>query len=376
MKTRNKKKLPMKVDDLESFLKEKFEKNPDLVFSKYEQQNGKKVGVCFIGYQVDTDKVEEFLLQPLLSMEEKWTNKEIINRTPLNDVKTSHSLEEILQKLLVGEVFVYVEGEKEVLSYLLLNKEKRSLEKAETESLVLGPKIGFTESIVTNMNIVRWRIKSTDLVLEDYTIGKLNPRDIRLIYLKSIANEEDVNTMRQRIKELDVDEVEDSAVLSQYLADSQSNIFPSFQSTELPDRFTYAITKGKVGILMENSPTGIIAPANLFSFIESTEDLYMNWYAGTFLRLLRFIAMFFTVIVTPLYVAIITYQYSIIPTQLLISIGQSRAAVPFPPLIEALILEFLIELLREAGARLPTKVGQTMVLSEVLLLDRQQLQLV
>lgn len=366
----------MKVDDLESFLKEKFEKNPDLVFSKYEQQNGKKVGVCFIGYQVDTDKVEEFLLQPLLSMEEKWTNKEIINRTPLNDVKTSHSLEEILQKLLVGEVFVYVEGEKEVLSYLLLNKEKRSLEKAETESLVLGPKIGFTESIVTNMNIVRWRIKSTDLVLEDYTIGKLNPRDIRLIYLKSIANEEDVNTMRQRIKELDVDEVEDSAVLSQYLADSQSNIFPSFQSTELPDRFTYAITKGKVGILMENSPTGIIAPANLFSFIESTEDLYMNWYAGTFLRLLRFIAMFFTVIVTPLYVAIITYQYSIIPTQLLISIGQSRAAVPFPPLIEALILEFLIELLREAGARLPTKVGQTMVLSEVLLLDRQQLQLV
>ncbi|WHX24791.1 spore germination protein [Virgibacillus halodenitrificans] len=360
MKTRNKKKLPMKVDDLESFLKEKFEKNPDLVFSKYEQQNGKKVGVCFIGYQVDTDKVEEFLLQPLLSMEEKWTNKEIINRTPLNDVQTSHSLEEILQKLLVGEVFIYVEGEKEILSYLLLNKEKRSLEKAETESLVLGPKIGFTESIVTNMNIVRWRIKSTDLVLEDYTIGKLNPRDIRLIYLKSIANEEDVNTMRQRIKELDVDEVEDSAVLSQYLADSQSNIFPSFQSTELPDRFTYAITKGKVGILMENSPTGIIAPANLFSFIESTEDLYMNWYAGTFLRLLRFIAMFFTVIVTPLYVAIITYQYSIVPTQLLISIGQSRAAVPFPPLIEALILEFLIELLREAGARLPTKVGQTM----------------
>src|SRR5699024_11739170 len=122
----------------------------------------------------------------------------------------------------------------------------------------------------------------------------------------------------------------------------------------------YGVTKGKIGVLVENSPMAIVAPANLFSFLESTEDLYMRWHEGTFLRLLRIVALFFSFIITPLYVAVATYQFGLIPTHLVISLGESRGQVPFPPLLEALILEFLMELLREAGARLPTKVGQTM----------------
>ncbi len=178
--------------------------------------------------------------------------------------------------------------------------------------------------------------------------------------MKNIANEEDIQTMKQRLQELDVDEVEDTFVLAQYFEDSQSNLFPQFDMTERPDQFTYHITKGKIGVLVENSPSGFTAPISLFSFLESMEDLYMRWQPGTFLRLLRFGAMLFSILITPTYVAALTYQYAIIPTQILISLGQSRAAVPFPPIFEALLLEVLLELLREAGARLPTKVGQTM----------------
>ncbi len=100
-------------------------------------------------------------------------------------------------------MFIYIEGEKKVISYVLLNKEKRGLEKAETESLVLGPKIAFTESLVTNMNIIRWRIRSNDLELEELVVGNSIPADVRLVYMKSVANEEDVQTMRQRIQDLD-----------------------------------------------------------------------------------------------------------------------------------------------------------------------------
>ncbi|AIF42662.1 spore germination protein [Virgibacillus sp. SK37] len=351
--------FPTEIEQLEEIMQSKFKDNPDLSFSKYEHM-GKKIAVFYIGYQVDTEKVEKSILSTLLNKEVEWTNPLLLNTIPLNSGTTIDSLDKILERILIGEVFIYIEGESEVVSYLLLNKEKRSLAQAETESLVLGPKVAFTESLTTNMNIVRWRIKSTDLVLEEFTIGKVNPRQVRLVFMKSVANDEDVQTMRQRLKELDVDEIEDSSVLKQYLADSQLHIFPQFLSTELPDRFTYAITKGKLGLMVENSPMGVIAPSSLFSFIESTEDIYMNWYAGTFLRAVRFIALFLSIVITPIYVAITTYQYSIIPTQLLISIGQSRAQVPFPPILEALLLEFLIELLREAGARLPTKVGQTM----------------
>lgn len=353
--------FPLKIDMLEDLLKKQFENNPDLKFSRYVINN-KKVAVFFLDYQIEIDKLQQSLLQPLLNIDENktLTNDTLLDELPLNSGSTSQALKSILEKLIIGEVFIYIENENSIVSYSILLKESRSLEKAETESLVLGPKISFTESLAKNMNVIRWRIKSTDLVFEEIKIGHLSPRDVRLVYLKSIANEVDINTMRQRLEELDVDEIEDTIVLKQYIEDSQTNLFPQFDETELPDRFTYNITRGKIGVLVENSPTAFIAPATLFSFLESTEDLYMRWQAGSFLRIMRFLAMVFSILITPTYVAAVTYQYAIIPTQLLVSIGQSRAAVPFPPIFEALLLEFLLELLREAGARLPTKVGQTM----------------
>jgi hypothetical protein len=354
--------FPLKVETLEKILFDKCHESSYLKFTTYTIQN-RKVAVFFIDFQVDMDKFQLSLLKPLINYEKnekKLTSPNLLNELPLNSGRTTSEINEIIQNLILGAVFIYVEGEFETLYYLLPQKESRNVEKAETESIVLGPQISFTESLVKNMNIVSWRIKSHNLVFEEFKVGKLSPKEIRLVYMKNIANEDDIQTMRQRIKELDVDEVEDAIVLKQYLEDSQSNMFPQFDITERPDRFTYNVTKGKVGILVENSPSGFTAPATIFSFLETTEDLYMRWQAGSFLRLLRFLSMLFSILVTPTYVAALTYQYAIIPTQILISIGQSRAAVPFPPIFEALLLEFLLELLREAGARLPTKVGQTM----------------
>src|SRR5699024_2203595 len=139
------------------------------------------------------------------------------------------------------------------------------------------------------------------------------------------------------------------SVLKQYLEDHSTNIFPQFYITELPDHLGYTVKQGKVGVLAANSSMAFIGPSTFFSFFESMEDIYMRWEAGAFLRLLRFIAIAITLLVTPFYIAIVTYQYELIPTTLLTTIGESRAGVPFPPVIEALLLELLIELLREAG---------------------------
>ncbi|WP_047979845.1 spore germination protein [Ornithinibacillus contaminans] len=353
--------FPLKIEELKKLLDNKFVNNPDLNFSTHKK-NGKDFAIFYIDYQVDVNIMHRDLFEPLLQFGEEvvLSNQSILDTLPLSSGSTSETLDDILNKIIIGEVFIYIENEPAAVSFSLLKKQSRSLEKAETESLVLGPKISFTESLATNMNIIRWRIKSTDLVMEEVKVGKLSPRLVRIVYVKSVANEDDVNTMRQRIEELDVDEIEDSVVLKQYLEDSQTNLFPQFDATELPDRFTYNVTKGKIGVLVENSPTAFLAPSTLFSFLESTEDLYMRWQAGAFLRNLRFIAMIFSIFLTPTYVAAVTYQYAVIPTEMLISIGESRAAVPFPPIFEALLLELLLELLREAGARLPTKVGQTM----------------
>ncbi|MFC4024572.1 spore germination protein [Oceanobacillus longus] len=350
--------FPSKMEQLEELLTSKFENNTDLSFSVYNHLN-KKIAVFYIPYQVTPEKVEALLLKPLLENDNAWDHEKVLNDIPLSSGEKTTVLEEILEKIINGHVIIYVENEDMAINYPMLNVQKRALSKAETETVVIGPQVAFTESLTTNLNIMRWRIRSTDLVMEKIMVGERFPREVRLVYVKSIANETDIHTMRQRLQELHVDEVEDNNVLMQYIEDDSFTVFPQFYSTELPDRATYAITKGRIGVLMENSPNAILAPSTLFSFFESTEDLYMRWNTGSFLRILRFISMIIAVTLTPLYVAGVTYHFETIPTQLLVSVGQSRASVPFPPIFEAIFLELMIELLREAGARLPTKVGQT-----------------
>ncbi len=349
--------FPIKIEKFEKLLKDKFENNPDLIFSTFEIGE-KKVCVFYLSYQVQTERLDNFLLKPLLNISELSTSN-ILNEVPIGGGSTTDTLEDMLEGLLIGKVYVYVEDEGKAAYYLIIRKESRQLAKSENESVVLGPQVAFTESLITNLNVIRWSIRSTDLVLEKIMIGKRFKTEVRMIYVKSIANDEHVNTMRQRLQELDIDKVEDSNVLAQLIEDSSSTIFPQYYLTELADRLSYTVSQGRIGVLVENNPQAIIAPSTIFSFFESTEDMYMRWNAGSFLRILRFIAMFISIILTPLYVAAVTYHYELIPPRELITIGQSRAIVPFPPIIEALFLEFLIELLREAGARLPTKVGQT-----------------
>ena len=353
--------FPLKVDELKILVKSTFENNSaeDLLFSIYEH-NGKKIAVFGITYLIDTDKLEDSLLNSLLSHKEAWTSQSLLNDIPLGNGSTAASFQDILDQLLTGNVFIYIEEERDIVYYSLYQEEKRSIEISQSESIIVGPQLAFNESLSTNLNILRQLNKSTDLVMEKMTVGSKIPREVRLVYLKSTANEADVNTMRQRIQDLDIDELEDSSVLKKYIQDSSKSIFPQFYLTELPNRLSYTIQEGKIGVLVENSSLSIIGPSTFFSFFETMEDVYMNWASGSALRILRILATVVALLLTPFYVAVVTYQYEVIPTQLLISIGQSRAGVPFPPIIEALFIELLIELLREAGARLPTKVGQTM----------------
>lgn len=353
--------FPLTVDELENLVKGAFENNSadDLLFSIYEHE-GKKIAVFGITYIIDTDRLENSLLDTILNHTKAWTSQSLLNDIPLGNGSATSSFPDILDHLLTGNVFIYIEGEYDIVYYSLYKEEKRSIEVSESESIVVGPQLAFTESLTTNLNILRQLNKSTDLVLEKLSVGKKIPREVRLIYLKSTANETDVNTLRQRIQDLDIDELEDSTILKKYIQDDPKSIFPQFYLTELPNRLSYTIQEGKIGVLVENSSLSIIGPSTFFSFFESMEDVYMNWISGSALRILRLLATVAALLLSPLYVAVVTYQYELVPTQLLISIGQSRAGVPFPPIIEALLIELLIELLREAGARLPTKVGQTM----------------
>ena len=157
--------------------------------------------------------------------------------------------------------------------------------------------------------------------MEDITIGKRVKNTGKLVYIKDIADEENVNTFRERIRQLDYDYISDTTVLGQLIENNSWSDFPSIMSTELPDRVSIALMRGKVVILMDRSPDAIYGPAPFLTFFESTEDVYMRWNMGFFLRILRLLATFLSVLLTPAYVAVLTFHYEVIPSAIARFIG-------------------------------------------------------
>ena len=275
------------------------------------------------------------------------------------EVVISSLLKDAIDGIVNGSVVIHVGGFPQVLLVNIANRESRALAAPENESQVIGTQVGFNESLSTNISVIRRYIVCPDLCNEKLKIGTRTNTSVALLYMNGIANNQMVNTLRQRITDLHLDELLDSAVLSEMIDDNSLSVFPQMLLTERPDRFCDAILDGKIGIIVDGSSLAIICPQSFTEFFQSQEDQNLRWQIATFVRLLRLAAFFLSVYLTPFYVAALTFHYEVIPQAFLVPLSESRALVPFPPIFEALLLEFIIELLREAGARLPTKIGQT-----------------
>ncbi|MFK9093331.1 spore germination protein [Bacillus salipaludis] len=348
------------IDGLKEQIKSQLIVGSDLAFRNIKR-DGQKLVLCYMNSLIDKNALDEFIIAPIQkNTHTEWTSEALVQILSIADLSAQNQLDDVVEGINVGKVYIYVEGQPYGILGNVSKTVERGIEKAETESLVYGPKIAFTESLSGNINILRQNIKDKNLCMEDFTVGTRTKAEVKLIYIKDIADEKNVNKFREKISQIEIDHVAGSTVLGQLIENNSWTVFPQLVTTELPDRVSIALMRGKVVVLMDRSPDALYGPTPFFTFFESTEDVYMRWNMGLALRFLRLQAAFLSVLLTPAYVAVLTYHYEVIPSPLLVSLGQSRANVPFPPVFEALLLEFFIELLREAGARLPTKVGQTM----------------
>lgn len=314
--------------------------------------------IIYIDNLVDGQTLNEHILREL--QQKSYDSPECIKANlSIPEIDLSDLLDEAIQSMVNGTVLIHVEGNSQVVLASISKNESRSLSAPENESQVIGSQVGFNESISTNISLVRRYIISPDLSLEKFKVGKLTNTSVTLLYMNGIASEEIVNSLRQRITSLKLDALIDSAALTQMIDDNSMSIFPQFLLTERPDRFCDSLLNGKVGVIVDGSSMAIICPQSFIEFFQSREDQNLRWQIATFLRLLRFSAVVLSIFLTPLYVAALTFHYEVIPQAFLVPLSESRALVPFPPVFEALLLEIIIELLREAGGRLPTKIGQT-----------------
>ncbi|MFL0365061.1 spore germination protein [Pseudobacillus sp. 179-B 2D1 NHS] len=288
------------------------------------------------------------------------TLEEMKSVVPVEDMTLTDDISSIRKQLMHGNILVYKQKAKPTCLLIPAFKaEKRQISIPETEYSVIGPKESFVESLDTNINLIRKRIPITDIQIKEFTVGTLTKTRVAVIYIKGIADEKNVDTIIQRIRDINYDQIIDTAFINQMISDNVNSPFPQLIDTERPDRTASVLMEGKIAILADGSASALTGPTTLLEFFSAYEDYLIVWNLGSIFRLIRIFAVTLSVLSTPLYVAILTYHYEMIPQDLLTTLVSSRAGIPFPPILEAIILELTIELLREAGARLPTKVGQT-----------------
>lgn len=314
--------------------------------------------VVYIDGLVDNVALTNHILQGLLK-QQSASPEEVTSNLAIPQMKLATKIEDAAQAMMEGSVLIHVAGHGKVVVAPIPTTESRQISAAENESQVIGAQAAFNESLSTNITLVRKYIKNPNLCNEELKVGSQSNTSVALLYIKGIASDEMVNTLRQRISDLQTDAVLDSSILEQLINDNSYSIFPQTLLTERPDKLSSELLNGKLAVFVDGSPLALACPYSFIEFFQSQEDQNLRWQIASFVRLLRFAAVVLSVFLTPIYVAALTYHYEVIPQTLLVPLSESRALVPFPPLFEALLIELIIELLREAGVRLPAKVGQT-----------------
>lgn len=323
------------------------------------EQTNTSFQLTFITTMVDEKIVQESALPYLLG--ESFSELDDIPQIlPISDVEITEDLSNLEQKLFNGYVMLTVDNKKDKICYFAAQKNVvRSISIPEIEFSVVGPKESFVESLSQNLNLIRKKLPIKELIVEQVEVGDLSKTKIAILHIDGITNVEDVKTVKQRIEDIQIDTVVDSWYIAQIISDNKHSLIPQILDTERPDRTVAGLAEGKVVIIVDGSPQVLLGPTTLIEQFSSFEDYYLNWTVASFFRMLRVFAVISSVLMTPVYVAILTYHYELIPPDLMGILYTSRRAIPFPPFLEVLFLELTIELLREAGARLPTKVGQT-----------------
>lgn len=324
------------------------------------QKTNLRFQLAFISNLIDESILQKSVL-PYLLEQAFQSLEDIVKIVPISDIQISEDISLVEQKIFNGYVLLTIESTNKTMAFIAAHKELvRSITTPEIEFSVLGPKESFVESIGQNLNLIRKRIPIKELIVEELQVGKLSKTKIAILHIDGITDKENVKTVKQRIGDLQFDMITDSSYLVQLISDNGNSPFPQLLDTERPDRVAAILAEGKVAIVVDGSPQVLIAPTTLVEFFSSFEDYFLNWIVASFFRLIRLFSVAFSILITPIYVATLNYHYELIPRDLLITLVSSRQLIPLPPILEALFLELTIELLREAGARLPTKVGQTM----------------
>ncbi|MDZ4406740.1 spore germination protein [Bacillus cereus] len=295
--------------------------------------------------------------QPIKSHLKDFIEKNTMTNYKIIEVTT---IEDLITPVMAGAFALLIDGSSKGFIVGEGKGKVRNIEEPVSESLVRGPRIGFIENLYDNTALLRRYGKNRNLSIINFHVGERSKRELVIAYMQDVVDPNLVEEVKRRIAKINIDDTLESGYVEQLIEDNYLSPFPQVQSTERLDRVLSALFEGRVAILLDGTPFALIVPVTFNMFLQSPEDYYDRWLYGSMARFLRYFTSLVSLFVPALYIAFISFHQGLIPTRLAFSIAATRKGVPFPPIIEALIMEISIEVLREAGLRLPKPIGQTL----------------
>ncbi|SFI40554.1 spore germination protein KA [Paenibacillus sp. UNC496MF] len=287
---------------------------------------------------------------------------------------TVSDLTEAVRFIANAGIVLFIEGRTDALGMALPGYGKRALEEPVLEVNVRGPRTGFIEDLDTNLGLVYRRLKTPKLKAKSFVVGEESRTDVAVLYLADQADPEVLREVERRLASIRQNVVVDSAQIEEWIQDSPYSPFSQILNTERPDRVATALNQGKIAILTDGSPNALLAPSAFTDFLHPSEDLYEKFYFANFLRLLRLLTLFISLFLPSIYVALTTFHLEMIPTPLMLTFLSTKAGIPLPTFLEALLMEIAFEVLREASLRLPRAIGQSVSIVGALIIGEAAVQ--
>ncbi len=351
-----------------SMVKDLLKNDNTVVYRTFENKTAQNLKGCVIFTEVltNTQVIDHHIISPLINAELKNIRQlpyliDTVTEKILeaNEIKRFSDVEEALSSLLIGDTLILIDGIPLACAANTKGYPARSISMPETENTVSGPKEAFCEVLVFNMGLLRRKVKNPKLKFKTIEVGKVTKTRVCLSYIEGLCTESLIEKIEARINRYEIDSALDSNYLAELCGDSRYSPFKTVGTTERPDVVVGKLLEGRVAILCDGSPFALTVPFLFVENFQSNEDYYSNFYFAGFTRILRYLSFFLSISLPGLYVALISYHKEMIPLNLLLSIVNSRDAVPFPAALEMVILLLLFDLLREAGLRLPKPIGGT-----------------
>ncbi|PEN45428.1 spore germination protein [Bacillus wiedmannii] len=323
---------------------------PELITRTFPLKNGKVAAIIYMEGLVDKTVINIDILRPLLFKE--WNEVDCWESSvTVGNIKKVQQWSDIEQSLLHGKSILFINGQLTALELDTQSAPKRSIEEPTTETSIKSSHEGFNEVASDSLALIRRYIPNRELKVKEFTVGERGTSKVFLLYLADTANEDVVQEMACRIESIKVDAIITTGELEGFVEDNSYTLFPQLSITERPDTTAHHILDGRIAVVVDRSPGVLIGPMTFSSFFQTIDDYSFRPIIPSFIRLLRFTGLFIAIFAPALYIAMISFHYEVIPLKLLLTIGESRAKIPFPPILEALLMELVLEMLREAAVQ-------------------------